>query len=215
MLYYYASSNSTTNSTLFATTGDTGPTAVNQSNVGTGQQQRANNIYAETTFVCPSYWLAEAYSDNNFGQGKAYKYQFSVLPATHGADVGGYFGRIGQSPFSASFSEAFQQIWGNFIINNDPSISSGAAVAYNNGSVSESNSVLSNWPPFSNYNPYQVDLNQTGGSTTTTPFQGVNLTTQTGQGAMNDFRLVNAYTWEGGRGIRCDFWRSMGELVPE
>lgn len=25
----------------------------------------------------------------------------------------------------------------------------------------------------------------------------------------------DAYTWEGGRGFRCDFWRSVGELVPE
>lgn len=32
---------------------------------------------------------------------------------------------------------------------------------------------------------------------------------------MNDFSLVNAYTWEGGRGVRCDFWRSMAGIVPE
>ena len=40
----------------FATLGNSGPTAINQSAVATGHQQRANNIYAETTFVCPSYW---------------------------------------------------------------------------------------------------------------------------------------------------------------
>jgi hypothetical protein len=31
--------------------------------VGIGQQQRADNIYIETTFVSPSYCLAEAFSD--------------------------------------------------------------------------------------------------------------------------------------------------------
>lgn len=213
VLLYYPSSNSSDTSPLFATTGDSGPTANNQSNIATGQQQRANNIYGETTFVCPSYWLAEAFSDNNFGQGKAYKYQFSVLPAVHGQDVSAYFGPVGQAPYSASFSTAFQQIWGNFIINNDPSVASSNASS--NGTASSSASVLANWPPFSVYNPYQVDLNQTGGSTMEYNFQGSNVTEQTGQGTTNDFQLVNAYTWEGGRGMRCDFWRAMGELVPE
>ena len=44
------------------------------------------NIYAETTFVCPSYWMAMAYND--YGR-SSYKYQFSVEPALHGADVSG------------------------------------------------------------------------------------------------------------------------------
>lgn len=34
-------------------------------------------------------------------------------------------------------------------------------------------------------------------------------------GLKNNFTLVNAYTWEGGRGYRCDFWRSVGAVVPE
>lgn len=42
------------------------------------------NIYAETTFVCPSYWMAGAYND--YGR-TAYKYQYSVAPATHALDV--------------------------------------------------------------------------------------------------------------------------------
>ena len=220
ILLFYPSSNTTAspNATLFATSGDSGSTALNQSSVGTGQQQRANNIYAETTFVCPSYWLAEAYSDKDFGQGRAYKYQFSVVPALHGQDVGAYFGQNGAPPFSTSFSRAFKEIWGNFIINNDPSISNAVAQGQTNGSITMSSgqdNPATSWPPFSIYNPYQIDLNQTGGTFTTTNFGGHAIQTQTGQGATNDFRLVNAYTWEGGRGMRCDFWRSMSELVPE
>ncbi|KAK5955209.1 hypothetical protein OHC33_003889 [Knufia fluminis] len=220
ILLYYPSSNDTAPSMpSYATNGESGPTAVNQSTVGTGQQQRANNIYAETTFVCPSYWLAEAYSDTNFGEGRAYKYQFSVVPATHANDVAGYFGRTDSTSdlFSASFSRAFKQIWGNFVVNNDPSISQAVAMGETNGTYAHSSgeNPAVNWPPFSIYNPYQVDLNQTGGQFKTIPYNGLNISADSGQGAVNDFRLVNAYTWEGGRGIRCDFWRSMGDLVPE
>lgn len=225
ILLYYPSSNDTTdmNASIYATDGDSGPTALNQSNVGTGQQQRANNIYAETTFVCPSYWLAEAFSDKRGppGQeGRAYKYQYSVLPAVHGADVLAYFGPVGAQPYSSSFSIAFQQIWGNFVINSDPSLSQEVAVGQTNGTVSpQGANPATNWPPFSVYNPYQIDLNQTGSALTTSNSSlasfGRPLAEQTGQGAVNDFQLVNAYTWEGGRGIRCDFWRSMGALVPE
>lgn len=220
VLLYYPSSNTTdTTSPLFATSGDSGPTALNQSNVAVGQQQRANNIYAETTFVCPSYWLAEAFSDSSRGEGKAYKYQYSVLPALHGYDVSGYFGPVGAPPYSPSFSTAFQQIWGNFIMTNDPSISQSVAVGQVNGTAAQGNSsanAATDWPPFSVYNPYQIDLNQTGGQYVQTPtYLMENFTAQTGQGAVNDFRLVNAFTWEGGRGYRCDFWRSVGEIVPE
>lgn len=33
-------------------------------------------------------------------------------------------------------------------------------------------------------------------------------------GLKNDFTLVNAYSWEGGRGSRGDFWRSIGVSMP-
>lgn len=47
------------------------------------------NVYGETTFVCPSYWMAEGYT----GKGrKAYKYQNSVLPAVHASDTTAYVG---------------------------------------------------------------------------------------------------------------------------
>lgn len=47
-------------------------------------------------------------------------------------------------------------------------------------------------------------------------FEGnsINVTERRGPGLRNDFQLVNAFTWEGGRGVRCGFW-SMGVLVPE
>ena len=43
----------------------------------------------------------------------------------------------------------------------------------------------------------------------------MNVTEYMGPGLRNNFSLANAYTWEGGRGVRCDFWRAMGVIVPE
>ena len=43
----------------------------------------------------------------------------------------------------------------------------------------------------------------------------MNITEFQDPGLKNQFDVVNAYTWEGGRGIRCDFWRSVGIVVPE
>lgn len=227
LLYYPSDNSSSVSGVRYATTGDSGPTAINQSDVAVGQQQRANNIYAETTFVCPSYWLAEAYSDYSSPYtstqplGKAYKYQYSVAPALHGTDLNGFFGPVGAPPYSPSFSIAFQQIWGYFITTGDPSISSAVALGMtNNSTMSMPGSQQSNgatmWPKYSVYNPYMIDLNQTGGTLTLSSVLSglLNVTTQTGVGAMNNLRLVNAYTWEGGRGQRCDFWRSVGAVVP-
>ncbi|TID12894.1 carboxylesterase 2 [Venturia nashicola] len=212
LLTYPTTNNSVDSSApLFATTGDSGPTALNQSSVGTGQQQRANNIYAETTFVCPSYWMAEAYSGQNGFS--SYKYQYSVPLALHGQDVSGYFGPATavQGP---DFEYAFMNIWGNFITIDNPSISNKIA----NGAASNStaSNAASSWPTFNVNAPYQLNLNQSGGALLSIPMTAAaNATELVGSTLRNDFRLVNAYTWEGGRGARCNFWRNMGVAVPE
>lgn len=92
ILLYYPMSNASTDSNAldWATEGSFGPTTINESTAATGQQERAIAIYGETTFICPSYWLAEAYSDNGYG-GQGWKYQFSIPNAYHGADGAGYF----------------------------------------------------------------------------------------------------------------------------
>lgn len=92
ILRYYPASNVSTDAGAlkFATEGDRGLTTINESTAATGQLQRAMAIYGETTFTCPSYWLAEAYSDHALG-GKSWKYQWSVPNAYHGADGSAYF----------------------------------------------------------------------------------------------------------------------------
>ncbi|GAB7365090.1 hypothetical protein MBLNU230_g6181t1 [Neophaeotheca triangularis] len=218
LLHYYPSTNATVNEDdpVFATDGTSDPTALNQSSLATGQQQRANNVYAETTFVCPSYWLAEAYALRGKGYA-SYKYQFSVPPALHADDVVGYFGYFGDSdsegqPVQPELQMAFMRIWGNFVTHNDPSISNAVAAGNVGGSSNatvDSNPV-SDWPQYSDATPYQINLNVTGGMVEASDNGPILL----GDGVMNMIELVDAYEWEGGRGKRCDFWRSVGVKVP-
>lgn len=156
--------------------------------------------------------MAEAYTD----QGRtSYKYQFSPLPATHGADVEGYFGPLGQVPYlGIDFQRAFMQIWGNFVTQSNPSISASvAAGSSSNGTVASN--AATQWPAFTVENPYQVDLNQTGGQpAVSASLFPVNTTYFMEPGLVNNFTLGDAYTWEDGRGVRCDFWRSVADIIP-
>lgn len=212
VLHYYPSTNaSVSNTPKFATSGNSTPTALNESTFGTGQQQRADNLYAESTFVCPSYWLASAFTSNDR---RAYKYQYSVIGAEHGADVSSIAGlpTPNQGP---AFNRAFMAIWGNFITRADPSIPPALA---NGPNSTLTTNPASDWPVWTLARPYQINLNESGG----VPFQSPTLATDTpditefgGPGLRNAFELVDAYTWEGGRGARCDFWRRVGPFVPE
>ncbi|OAL49201.1 alpha/beta-hydrolase [Pyrenochaeta sp. DS3sAY3a] len=213
LLSQYPSSNDEIEptSTRFATTGDEGRTALDVSALATGQQQRAFNIYAESTFVCPSYWLAEAYSS---GDRKGYKYQYSVVPALHGFDVAAYLGPP-QSYHGPEFVSSFQQIWGNFIRSSNPSIfDHGADYDRPNGS---SLSELGEWPLFTAPDRGMINLNQSGGviiETADLPQAPFNVSMYINPGLNNDFRIVDGYKWEGGRGNRCDYWRNIWSIVP-
>jgi hypothetical protein len=58
-----------------------------------------------------------------------------------------------------------------------------------------------------------MNLNQTGGTLVPQNSTVAN-TYLTGPSLMNNFTLANAYTWEAGRGARCDFWRSVAPIIP-
>ncbi|KAI9845635.1 MAG: hypothetical protein M1837_004609 [Sclerophora amabilis] len=214
VLMYYPSTNASTDENVmgYSTLGDEGSTALNVSEFGTGQQQRANNLYAETTFVCPAYWMVEAFTD----KGRAsYKYQYSVPAAEHGSDSTAIF-PPGTPNQAASFRRAFQGIWGNFVMHNDPAVT--AAIATGNNSMPDVNTTKAGttFPQWSIATPYQVNLNQSGGQPFESAFSpDLNLTEYKEPGLMNSFEIVNAYTWEGGRGMRCDFWRSVAAIVPQ
>ena len=198
---------------VFATLGDSGPTALDQSEFATGTKQRAFNLFAEATFDCPSYWLADAFS----AAGKdIWKYQYSVTAAYHGADLTAYFSVNATTP-TPGLIYAFQKIWGNYIMYNTPVISiTEASGNATNATVPMGNKGNIDWPTYSPKTSYQMDVNTTGGTVETIPvtpnyFYEVRL----GPGVTNDFRLVNAATWEGGRGARCEFWRDVAPRVPD
>ncbi|GAB7364774.1 hypothetical protein MBLNU230_g5572t1 [Neophaeotheca triangularis] len=211
LMHYYPASNASTDfdAPLWSTAGDSGPTTVNQSIAATGQQQRAIAIYGETTFICPSYWIAEAYSDNILG-GQGWKYQWSVPNGYHGADGAGYV----RWPYTSGYYNAdliiaFMRMLGAFITTDVPHIPNTVAngVSRNDSSPNP----INDWKPYSLYEPTLFNVNTTCPGLTTIG----DLPYCTGDSMRNSFRLADAYAWEGGRGERCDFWRAMGEKVPE
>jgi hypothetical protein len=161
-------------------------------------QQRANNIYAEATFVCPSYWLSDAFA---FQNRTAYHYQYSVPAALHGSDVSAYFGPATPNQ-PLQFTRVFRQIWGGFIERATPASVSGW--------------VNLTWPAWTEHGESRMlNLNTTGG----VPYQepqitGGSVTQFMEPGIQNDFSVVDALTWESGRGARCEFWRRIANRVP-
>lgn len=188
----------------FATAGDSGPTAVDVSPFGIGNQQRAYAIYGEATFSCPSYWVTTGYTGDRAKS--SYLYTYTTPPALHAADLTGYL--FPRAPTqSAKFVQAWRSTWGAYIATGSPNIPSD--VANNPGS-----DVLSNWPKWGN--DLMVNFNQTGGTpgTADAGFGLGEFPANVEPGLVNAFREVDAKTWEGGRGKRCDFWKKMAPKVP-
>ncbi|ESZ91220.1 hypothetical protein SBOR_8394 [Sclerotinia borealis F-4128] len=219
----------TTPGTLFATAGNSGPTALDQSVFAIGQQQRANNLYAETTFVCPSYWIASAFS-------QSWKYEYSVPPAQHGCDLDAYYAvnrtYLGYGTLSPGFRTAVQKIWGRFIVYDDPTLPADVIVSITNrGNGTHTGDDISAagtgiWPQWStdrySHEKYKMlKLNMTGGEETkvlwTSADGGVSfdVSENTGLRVRADLEIVDAWGWEGGRGARCEFWVEIGREVPE
>ncbi|KAL7917262.1 Alpha/Beta hydrolase protein [Trichoderma austrokoningii] len=201
------------NGTRFDTTGDSGPTANTVSGMATGIQQTAFNIAAESIFQCPSQWIAEAFSSKR----QAWKYQYSLDPAYHGADLGAYFVNTDGLP-NPSFQRSFQRIWGNFIINNTPVISvKDATAGMPNATVpiDTKHPDQISWPEYSAQDAIFMNLNTTGGEVSLVMVTDeLSYYVREGAGIINTFRLANATTWEGGRGDRCRFWQSIAARVP-
>ncbi|CAN9340330.1 unnamed protein product [Alternaria alternata] len=198
ILAAYPLSNLTTNDT-FATTGLGPVTALDTSSFASGMQQRAYNIYAEATFVCPSYWLSDAFTTKNH---TAFHYQYSVPGALHGSDVTAYFGPATPSQ-PHSFTTVFRQIWGQFITAANPATAKGLM-----------NLTWSVWAQ--DGNSKMLNLNITGGVPYSAPqLTGINITEYADPGLQNDFTVVNALEWEGNRGARCELWRRIASKEAE
>ncbi|CAK7205371.1 hypothetical protein SEUCBS139899_008141 [Sporothrix eucalyptigena] len=189
-----------TGTALFETDGIHPPNANQVSQAGSGYQQQAYNIYAESTFVCPAYWLTGAFTQKSK---TAYQYQYSVPFAYHESDVAAYLGppTANQGP---KFVTAFRQIFGGMVVRNNPSILASVALP------------AFTFPSWSSSSHPLVVLNQTGGVPVTVPeFWGGTSLQYNDPGLENDFSVANAVTWEGGRAARCDFWKSVAAYLPQ
>ncbi|CAN9414188.1 unnamed protein product [Alternaria alternata] len=173
-----------TNSDTFATTGLSPVTALDTSSFASGIQQRAYNIYAEATFVCPSYWLSDVFATNNR---TAFHYQYSVPGALHGSDVTAYFGPATPSQ-PHSFTTVFRQVWGHFVTAANPGTTKG----------------LTNltWPAWTeDGHSKMLNLNITVGMPySASQSTGTTITEYTDPGLQDYFTVVHALEWEGNRG---------------
>ncbi|KAL6790245.1 Alpha/Beta hydrolase protein [Trichoderma sp. SZMC 28013] len=214
-IYNTATAQPGNNETRFDTSGDVGPTANTVSGMATGIQQTVFNVAAESIFQCPSQWTAEAFSSPTSDR-RAWKYQYSLDPAYHGADLGAYFASSGFP--NPSFQHSFHRIWGNFIVSGSPVISVDDATAGAENAtvpVDAKHPEMISWPQYSEQNPTFMNLNTTGGEVSlVTVTDELSYYVRHGDGIVNTFRLADAESWEGGRGERCAFWRAVAPRVP-
>jgi len=162
--------------------------------------------------------MAEAYSSAGNSGRSSYRYQYSVAPATHGEDVALWFGPLPRH-IGADLATAAQTAVGNLVRFDNPAIPAAIALGNSTDSMAAASAqAASTWPSFSVAAPFQLNINQTGGNATpmysSSPLAPPT-TVYLPPGLANNFSIVNAYTWEGGRGVRCDFWRAVAPRVPE
>ncbi|KXJ90658.1 Alpha/Beta hydrolase protein [Microdochium bolleyi] len=201
------------NCTIFDTTGDSGPTALVQSSMATGIQQAAFNIAAEATFHCPAQWLADAF---DLRHGSVWKYQYSLTPSYHGADLSALFD-LGPSTTSIapSFRRALHSLLSAFVTGNRPAISAKIATGGQHNATAPTAEGQLLWPQYTRRSSVFLNLNTTGGEESPA-FVTDTLTfvVRSGPGVVNNFRLADARTWEAGRAARCEFWKSVSERIP-
>ncbi|KAJ7190775.1 Alpha/Beta hydrolase protein [Mycena pura] len=83
---------------------------------GLGDDLFQNNaIQGESIFICPTYFLLDAFP------GRSFKAEFAIPPGLHGSDIGFYFPGTAAPTFNnTAFIDAFAQSFTSFIINLDP-----------------------------------------------------------------------------------------------
>ncbi|KAK3934071.1 lipase 2 [Diplogelasinospora grovesii] len=195
----------------FETDGVNPPYATEVSGYAVGWQQAANNLYAETTFVCPAYWLADAYSGNGLGLGgrSAWRYQYSIPNAFHGKDLGPLLGNPADTDNQDEvFRRSFQQIWGRFIINGDPTLPESPVVGGDNVAAAGGQF----WQPWGGL---QGRGGGGGGGRGGSENKMLDLNVTNAAPYRANWTVVDGNSWEGGRAQRCALWASIGGDVAE
>lgn len=200
----------TEESPKFDSNGLAPPYATAVSHLATGWMQAARNLYAETTFVCTSYWLAAAYADTinpNAAGKKSWRYQYSTPDAIHGADrpplVTDPDGPGAKQ--DRAFKLAFQKMYGNFIVKGTPNVCPNGT----DGAGGDETAAIgpSSWLPWGTVGMY------TGGDGLGHPMLNLN-STESSPGKAR-FSVVGGNAWEDGRGKRCALWAELGAVIQE
>ncbi|KAI2602519.1 alpha/beta-hydrolase [Hypoxylon sp. NC1633] len=214
-----------TSSILVNSDGVNPPYSTTNSGWAYGWEQAAINLYAETTFACPSYWLADAYARKRGG--KAWHYQFSVPPGLHADDLSILFQPTDTPNTSTDkvFRKALQEIWGNFIVRGDPTLNEVQATAAENGNISAACAGV--WPRWEGKpgRDWMLNVNMTGGMPVTSAYSlGGTIVEATHYVSGNDtsflpmaadLTVAEGHYWEGGRGKRCQLWADLGPWIKE
>ncbi|XXH03308.1 hypothetical protein Hte_009706 [Hypoxylon texense] len=186
--------------------GENPPYSTTNSEMAYGWQQAATNLYAETTFVCSSYWLADAFAKKK--EGKAWRYQFSVPPAYHSFDLVPLFDPADTTAqgMDQVFRTAFHQLWGNFIVHGDPALTSVQIGGADHGNITAAGS--GHWRQWSGLpgGSMMLNINVT---------EGVAASTSSSTPPEAAFKMVEGTSWEGGRGDRCQLWAELGPWIIE
>ncbi|GAB1318467.1 Carboxylic ester hydrolase [Madurella fahalii] len=181
------------------------PYATHVSAFAVGWQQAANNLYAEATFVCPSFWLGDAYVPDSaaLADRAGWRYQFSIPNAFHGADLG----PLQTDPKGAAtnvdgtFRRGFQEVWGRFIVTGDPTLTMGGG----NGTgllAAAENGTWRRWGEI---------VGKRGSGTLNSREYGMLNLNVTSEGR-TDWKVVDGLNWEGGRRERCALWARIGVM---
>lgn len=204
---------------LYESNGITPPFSTSVSSVASGWLQASYNAYGETTFMCPANWLADAYTQSidAVATGKrAWRYQFSPPPALHDDDLDVIMQKTDGSQDvdtddaneGYTFRVMMQSIWGRFITSGDPTALADivATATEGNGSGNVSAAVAPNWPPWG--------LSGVSAAGTTPRYFQLDVNvTDTSSGVAN-FSIVDGYSFQGGRGARCELWVALGSWTP-
>ncbi|KAI2640213.1 carboxylesterase [Xylaria nigripes] len=205
--------------------GLTQPYSTTNSNWAVGWQQAANNLYAEATFVCPSYWIADAFA--GVGTKRSWKYQFSVASSEHGADLEPLFDdpKVPGTGMDEVFRTALQQTWGNFVVRGDPTLSAAQISLVEKGDIDAAG--IGTWLQWGGRpeTDFLLNMNMTGGMPVTAPRQvgGKTIDLVTYVARTNgsypelkaEFSLVRGWSWEDRRGKRCQLWVDLGQWALE
>ncbi|KAI2618268.1 alpha/beta-hydrolase [Hypomontagnella submonticulosa] len=205
--------------------GENPPYSTTNGGWASGWDQAAINLYGETTFTCPSYWLADAFAKKQ--NGRAWHLQFSVPPGQHSLDLVQLLTPtdVTGTGMDQVFRTAFHQMWGNFIVRGDPTLTEVQTDTPNHENITAAGTGI--WPEWQGEpgQNWMLNMNMTGGMPVTgnVTLNGVDVPVTSyvpGNGSswpplVADFKIAEGSSWEGGRGERCQLWANLGPWIME